>query len=193
MATTSPSRLWILCLVAAVLAGFLFWPQASLDAGTERGESGLGGKFRQWQELRQNLAEWTYLTAAQTEIETAYFQTATAYADRMAGLVVLSAPGSNSNASDTEAALNEKLRELTSPNDLQLTLSEAENFQSQKRYLADITIKTQSSEGAAQLLQRLANPHSGTQWRQFNMTADRNAREITITGRLSVLAIEAAE
>lgn len=194
MAAAFSPRTLILLVLALLLGGALYWDSAApslLADQTALAETESNSLWQQGRQLKDKIANLRYWAAHKDNIQTAYFQNAAVYADRMVDRAVITASGTPPTADLVENMLREKLNGFAALDDVKLAVGAEANDPA--IFTADVGFSSGSSAEALMVVTDFAYPPSGSAWQQLTVTTDRTTRRVVVSGRLQILASEAAE
>ncbi|TAH32240.1 MAG: hypothetical protein EYC62_09455 [Alphaproteobacteria bacterium] len=145
--------------------------------------------------LYRTRADLRNFKAKQAEIDKAYFNLASTYADKISGLTGLITDKNTDDKTFIENALRARLDDLGTLEDLKINVAESEALSPKggRKALADISFTTGSSQDAAKLMLDLGDGKNGMIWRSMSVATDRMRRQVSISGRLAIFLAEAAE
>jgi hypothetical protein len=196
MASSRSPRIVWLSVFALVLGGFLLADRSGYWTPSNQAENFITAEESLWErnrDLHTEIAALQSWASQKTAIENAYFQNAGAYADRIAGMIAIAPAGAPMTETEVQQALGAKLDGYEALEDIKITVAPPSQSADNTIYSADIGFVTKSSAAAWQAISDLADPKAGAIWRQLSLTTDRTSRQLNVSGKLQIFALEAAE
>ncbi len=202
----SNKRIWILLLLALILGGVYWYDNqygflqqtASLENVTNSLSDFTGAvpvTIDTLPALYRTRADLRNFQSRHEEIDRAYFNVASTYADQISDLTGLITEKNTDDKVFIETALRTKLDEVGTLEDIKINVAESESLSKQggRKALADISFATGSSQDAARVVLDLGNGKNGMIWRNLSLVTDRMRRQVVLNGRLTIFLAEAAE
>jgi hypothetical protein len=187
---TTSARTWTLAAIALLVGAALLWenrtgrkahaPQGGSEAPS-RGQIAV---------LRQKLAEADDLRSHKGEIVAAYQRLAPGYVEIAARLVALVAAGD-----DPRQTAEKAIRGAMEGAEIKSLLMGDPEVLGEGVYRLSVTIQldTGFTEPLLRALWWLGHPDHGAAWEELSLIVDPKEGKVSLTGRLSLLAIEAPE
>lgn len=188
---TAKRRQAVLMLVALALLTFVMIRQSIISVF-----DGVAIDFSHPQSLealQQRLDNLMKTAAMRDAVANTYVSIGAEYAERMASLHVL-VPTSGNGRTLIAQRLREILENYGQEDGMTITVSTVVPVaEGVSKALVDLTFQAQTDRMALEAVADLGAPARGTAWERVTVEADKEVRAVKVSGRLVVLAVEAAE